>query len=323
MMKKLVCLFFAVLLLAGLGATAFADSGSLGVTAGEPMPDFTVSLTDGTDATLSELLKGKDLVVLNIFSSQCSPCEREFPEMESVYRDRSDRMVILAVSDNPADTMEIVSRYKAGHSLSFPMGLMSDDLDFLNVSAFPTTVFVDRSGNVGFVKVGAFSGREDFEAKVDHFLSPDYDGKPLSGDVVSVIMFRILAGLLVLMLLLVAARWLLFRKAGMPGWHSLIPFLSTYREFDLCWNGWFGLLSVACLLGIVAVSNLPHAMDGAALAARLVLGAGFLGLKIAESLKLARAFGKKTGAGILLWIFGAPARLILGLSRAQYAGKEA
>ena len=73
-MKKLISVLLAVLLLAALCGIASADTG-IGVEPGQQMPDFTVSLTDGSTATLSELLKEKDLVVLNIFASFCKPCE--------------------------------------------------------------------------------------------------------------------------------------------------------------------------------------------------------------------------------------------------------
>ena len=175
-MKKIISILLTVLLIAALGCSAYADSG-IGVEPGQAMPDFTVSLTDGTTATLSELLKEKDLVVLNIFASWCGPCEREFPEMETVYQANSERMVILSVSGDPADTMEMISDYKASHSLSFPMGLAGDALDFLTIPGFPTSIFIDRSGNVGFIKVGAFASQEEFEGKVNTFLSADYNGK--------------------------------------------------------------------------------------------------------------------------------------------------
>ena len=110
MMKKLISILLAVLLIAAMSGTAFAETG-IGVEPGQAMPDFTVSLTDGTTATLSELLKDKDLVVLNIFASWCGPCEREFPEMETVYQANSDRMVILSVSGDPGDTLEMISDY--------------------------------------------------------------------------------------------------------------------------------------------------------------------------------------------------------------------
>ena len=177
-MKKMICVLLAVFLLAALGASAYADSG-VGVEPGQAMPDFTVSLTDGSTATLSALLKEKDLVVLNVFASWCGPCEHEFPDMEAVYKANKDRMVIVSVSGDPDDTMDVISQYKDSHSLTFPMGLAGDALSFLKISGFPTTIFVDKNGNVGFIKVGAFVDPGDFEAKVNTFLSANYDGKPL------------------------------------------------------------------------------------------------------------------------------------------------
>ena len=319
MMKKLISILLAVLLIAALSGTAFAETG-IGVEPGQAMPDFTVSLTDGTTATLSELLKEKDLVVLNIFASWCGPCEREFPEMETVYQANSDRMVILSVSGDPGDTMEMISDYKASHSLSFPMGLAGDALDFLTIPGFPTSIFIDRSGNVGFVKVGAFANREDFEGKVNTFLSADYNGKPLTSEVAHSITPYLL-GLLALNafcgLFLIIGRWCLLRKAGKPGWHSLIPFLSTYKEYSICWNGWLGLLAELCTVAFFATGALG--LEGVVRYALPLVG--FL-ISIPESLKLTRAFGKGTFVGVLLCIPGLRGlgRFILGVSKAKYQG---
>ena len=181
MKTKLISIVMVVLLVAALGVNAIAES-NIGVQPGQAMPDFTVSLTDGSTATLSDLLKEKDLVVLNIFASWCGPCEREFPEMEEVYQANSDKMVIVSVSGDPNDTMETISSYKTNHNLTFPMGLAGDGLSFLSVPGFPTTLFIDRNGNVGFIKVGAFVDKGEFEGKVSTFLSPDYDGKPLASE---------------------------------------------------------------------------------------------------------------------------------------------
>ena len=155
-MKKEICLLLSVLILTTMNCTALAASKGIGVEPGQAMPDFTVSLTDGTTATLSEVLKEKDLVVLNIFATWCGPCEIEFPDMEKVYEANSDRMEIISVSADPDDTMEMVADYKASHALSFPMGLAGDALSFLNLSGYPTTIFVTRDGTVGFIKTGAF-----------------------------------------------------------------------------------------------------------------------------------------------------------------------
>ena len=315
-MKKLICILLALLLLASLGAAAYADSG-IGVEPGQPMPDFTVQLTDGTTATLSALLKEKDLVVLNIFASWCGPCEREFPEMEAVYQAHSDKMVIVSVSGDPNDTMDIISAYKDSHKLSFPMGLASEELYPLAGSGFPTTIFIDRSGNVGFIKVGAFASREEFEGKANTFLSADYDGKPLASEKAVNLMPYLLIFLVVSKLLLLIGRWCLLRKAGRPGWHALIPFLNSYKEYALCWNGWFGVLAELCFIcahifNTTGTAAIPHF---ALLAVSILLG-------IPESLKLAKAFGQGKLVAVLMMIPGLKeiSRLVLGVSKAKYVG---
>ena len=315
-MKKLICILLALLLFASLGAAAYADSG-IGVEPGQPMPDFTVQLTDGTTATLSALLKEKDLVVLNIFASWCGPCEREFPEMEAVYQAHSDKMVIVSVSGDPNDTMDIISAYKDSHKLSFPMGLASEELYPLAGSGFPTTIFIDRSGNVGFIKVGAFASREEFEGKANTFLSADYDGKPLASEKAVNLMPYLLIFLVVSKLLLLIGRWCLLRKAGRPGWHALIPFLNSYKEYALCWNGWFGVLAELCFIcahifNTTGTAAIPHF---ALLAVSILLG-------IPESLKLAKAFGQGKLVAGLMMIPGLKeiSRLVLGVSKAKYVG---
>ena len=315
-MKKLICILLALLLFASLGAAAYADSG-IGVEPGQPMPDFTVQLTDGTTATLSALLKEKDLVVLNIFASWCGPCEREFPEMEAVYQAHSDKMVIVSVSGDPNDTMDIISAYKDSHKLSFPMGLASEELYPLAGSGFPTTIFIDRSGNVGFIKVGAFASREEFEGKANTFLSADYDGKPLASEKAVNLMPYLLIFLVVSKLLLLIGRWCLLRKAGRPGWHALIPFLNSYKEYALCWNGWFGVLAELCFIcahifNTTGTAAIPHF---ALLAVSILLG-------IPESLKLAKTFGQGKLVAVLMMIPGLKeiSRLVLGVRKAKYVG---
>ena len=319
-MKKLLAVLMTVLILAALGCTAFAASDDIGVKPGEAFPDFTVSLTEGATATLSELLKEKDLVVLNIFASWCGPCEVEFPEMEKSYQAHSDRMVILSLSGDPADTMQIISDYKVAHKLSFPMGLAGNALDFLNISGFPTTIFITKDGTVGFIKVGAFVGEGAFEEKVATFLSDIYDGNPLPSEIASSHQIYLLLVIPVIGLLLVIGRWLILRKAGKPGWHSLIPFLSSYQEYAICWKGSIGL--VASLLPLVSGVGLYGSHANWALLASVAIGIAYFVLRLIESLKLAKVFGKGAGVGILLTLFQSIGRLILGVSKAKYQGTE-
>ena len=318
-MKKLLSVILLVLLLTtAVGGTAYADTG-IGIEPGDAMPDFTVTLTDGSTATLSELLKEKDLVVLNLFASWCGPCKREFPEMDAVYQASKDRMEIIALSAEPEDTMDIITDYKATNGLSFPMGLVNADLSFLKISAYPTTLMIDRNGKVGLVKVGAFVDRAEFESNVNHFLADDYSGEALAFQKALDIKPLFFGALALGTLLLVIGRWGILRKAGKKGWHSLIPLLNVYKEYSTVWNGWFGVLADLCIpIGLVCnMLNLPSSVYHVLNVLGLVIG-------IPEGLKLAKAFGKGKVFGVLLAIPGCKeiCRLILGLGKAKFQPAE-
>ena len=316
-MKKLIFMIAAVLMTVLLSFSAFADQNGGGAGTGDIMPEFTAELTDGTSAKLSELLKENDLVVLNIFATWCGPCEMEFPEMEKTYQAHKDRMVILSLSGDPDDTMEMVADYKASHGLTFPMGRAGELMDHISVDGFPTTFFLTSDGKVVFLKVGAFVQENEFEEKVTTLLSSDYDGTPLPEEKAKPITLYLLMMIPVIFAVRVIGRWLLFRKAGIPGWQSLIPFFSTMKEYDLCWDGRIGL--AARLLGAAAVT-LRMFGHGGILASALLLAEFLIG--VPQSMKLAKVFGKGKGTGILLVIFNRIGRLCLGLSKAKYLGKE-
>ena len=116
--------------------------------------------------------------------------------------------------------------------------------------------------------------------------------------------------------------WKIFEKAGKPGWHSLIPFLNVYDEYDLCWNGMLGIVYMVVLFAVNLITPDMREESGMWLA---LAGAGavcVLVLQIVESYKLAKAFGKGIGYTIFLVLFDRFARIVLGFSSAQYVGKE-
>ncbi len=118
----------------------------------------------------------------------------------------------------------------------------------------------------------------------------------------------------------VVGRWLLLRKAGRPGWHSIIPILSDFEEFGICWKG--GKLFLAFLLMVAGVACLHYGQQNYI----LVIVGGILLLWVLtihwrESMKLARSFGKGAFTGFLLFLTDRLGRVILGLSAAEYVGK--
>ncbi len=321
-MKKLFSVLLATLLLTALCGIASAETG-IGIEPGETMPDFTAALTDGTTVTLSELLKEKDLVVLNIFASFCKPCEHEFPDMDKVYQANKDRMELISVSGYEPDTMEVIAAYKESHGLSFPMGLTGEGLSFLTASSYPTTIMIDRNGMVGLVKVGAFLEEGEFEGKVNNFLSADYNGQALPFEKavgLSQYILYILTFASVNALILVIGRWGMLRKAGKQGWLSLIPFVNVWKEYSLCWKGWLGLVADLSFVSyfVLAFVGVPEGIRYALVVLSVVL-------RIPESFKLAKAFGKGKGVAVLLAIpvIGELTRMVVGVSKAKYQLSDA
>ena len=154
---------------------------NLSMTRGQEAPDFALPLTDGSEAKLSELLKDKEVVVLNIFASWCGPCEKEFPDMEKTYQKYKDKMEIVAVSgDLVLDEMEDMVKYKEEHNLSFPIGMKNESIDSLKIGGFPTTYIIDRNGRIVFSQSSAFLHEGDFEKVVTSLMGDDYEGKQVA-----------------------------------------------------------------------------------------------------------------------------------------------
>ena len=154
---------------------------NLSVAKGQEAPDFALPLTDGSEAKLSELLKDKEVVVLNIFASWCGPCEKEFPDMEKTYQKYKDKMEIVAVSgDLVLDEMEDMVKYKEEHNLSFLIGMKNESIDSLKIGGFPTTYIIDRNGRIVFSQSSAFLHEGDFEKVVTSLMGDDYEGKQVA-----------------------------------------------------------------------------------------------------------------------------------------------
>ncbi len=125
-----------------------------------------------------------------------------------------------------------------------------------------------------------------------------------------------LIGLGLWLILGIVGDWMLFRKAGRLGILSLIPGVNLLVEYSICWSWFFGLIYFLLIGG----ANYFYGAEQTAPAG--VAGLIVILLHWIESQKLARCFGKGFGSGLLLFLFGRIARVILGLSSAEYVGKH-
>ena len=174
-MKALKMVMIAALLLCLTLSAAWA-AGTPESYLGNPLPDFTVTTITGDTFTLSEALKTKKAVLVNLWATWCPPCEMEFPFMEEAYEQYKDRVEIIALSVETADTQEMLTQYAEAHGMTFPVASDSKvglGRIFAN-SGIPTTLLVDRFGNVAMIEVGAQPSVSFFSNAFDILLSDDY-----------------------------------------------------------------------------------------------------------------------------------------------------
>lgn len=137
------------------------------------MYDFTVETSDGTDFTLSEQLKTHDAVLINFWYTTCAWCIEEFPEIEEAYKNYSDDIAIIALSDR--DNNALIDDFKYEMDLSFPMASDTEGLtSMFGVTGWPTSIMIDRYGIVAYGVEGAFSSSEEIEEFFELFIGEDY-----------------------------------------------------------------------------------------------------------------------------------------------------
>ena len=117
-------------------------------------PNFTLKdVASGNQVSLSDF-RGRP-VVLVFWATWCGYCEREMSALKSVYKEHQDAgLAILAI--NAGDSASDVRSYRKSHGLTFNVLLdpKRSTLGLYKVSAFPTNVFIDRSGRAIYSVVG-------------------------------------------------------------------------------------------------------------------------------------------------------------------------
>jgi len=123
-------------------------------------PDFTLKSLDGKNVRLSDL-RGQ-VMLLNFWASWCGPCRQEMPILDEIHNKyKSLGFSVLGVNLDAKSKKAI--GYLKDTPVTFPVlydpkGVTSEQY---GVSAMPSTVIIDRNGNVRHLHKGYKSGYED------------------------------------------------------------------------------------------------------------------------------------------------------------------
>lgn len=150
---------------------------------GDIMYDFTVTTPDGTKVTLSEMLKEKEMVLLNFWYTTCSWCVTEFPYMEEAYKMFEDKVGIVAV-DPLGEADEAIAAFPTNYSLSLSFPLAGCPTTWANtfaIQGYPTSVIIDRYGMICLIESGAITSLRPFTSLFETFTADDYEQKLYNG----------------------------------------------------------------------------------------------------------------------------------------------
>src|SRR5215213_7489456 len=142
---------------------AAPDAPSLGQMEGEPAPDVTLTLLDGSPLRLADL-RGQ-VVVVNFWASWCEPCRAEMPELQAFWdaaQLAGEKTTIVGVGIR-TDVAKNAREFVEAGGFTYPIGRDTNtdrpgigpiEAAFGVPSAYPSTVVIRPDGIVDGFQLG-------------------------------------------------------------------------------------------------------------------------------------------------------------------------
>ena len=137
--------------------------------AGKPAPDFTLKdVLQGKEYSLSQF-KGK-VVLINFFTFFCGPCRDEMPDLNKINNELKGKgfhTLGIALSSDPTQIRFLVKQL----GIEYPVLIGTDKVseDYGSISVVPTTVIVDKQGNVA-QRIEGVRKKEVFQKMIEPLL---------------------------------------------------------------------------------------------------------------------------------------------------------
>lgn len=142
--------------------------------------DFRLDDTDGQPVALSDFV-GKVLVV-DVWGTWCPPCRMEIPHFVALQNKLKDAgLVIVGLNSERAPSREemvkLVQDFRQANKMNYRCALVDSETlsQIPEFHAFPTTMFIDRNGEVR-AKVVGYQEYAKLEAIVGKLLDEKFDG---------------------------------------------------------------------------------------------------------------------------------------------------
>jgi thiol-disulfide isomerase/thioredoxin len=149
--KLTISLVVATALLAAPVGAGSAAGGAAG-----PVAEFKLPARSGEAVSL----KGQ-VVLINFWATWCGPCRKEMPLLEQIQKKYAP-LGFTMLGVNVEEDTRLMEAFLKDVPVSFPILLdpANGVSKLYNVSAMPSTVIVDRKGNVRFIHQGFQPGDE-------------------------------------------------------------------------------------------------------------------------------------------------------------------
>jgi peroxiredoxin len=131
-----------------------------GVAPNSVAPDFTLTAQTGKPVELTQF-KGQ-VVMLNFWASWCGPCRQEMPLLDSIYK-KYNKAGFTMIGVNVEPDSKAANDWLKQTPVSFPIlyDTQSDVSKLYGVAGMPSTVIIDRKGNVRMIHRGYKPGDEE------------------------------------------------------------------------------------------------------------------------------------------------------------------
>ena len=149
--RRLIAALSLLMVIGLVVALEVSGSGSRGAI-GKRAPELPTEVITAPAVTVGDL-RGRPAAI-NFWASWCTPCRREMPELEQIYRTRRDRWNIVGVNWN--DRLSAARDFIRDYNASFPNLRDSDGAvgRAYGIIGLPTTAIIDSRGRIARILAG-------------------------------------------------------------------------------------------------------------------------------------------------------------------------